>query len=198
MGLPAHPTTGRTGSPSFHGGKVMTYLNPDCINGVSAAAFQSQRPYPWAHMQDTLTAEGWNKLRATLPDIAQFERWVGVKRGYGQAPHNRGILHYRDGMALAEPWKEFIAELQGKGLRSVPAPHAGPQTQSEDHPHHGVVLCLAGLLRFAALRCPTQDLRRTSSSLPTTRTGHAPGAATFSFSTTRDATRPTRLRASTI
>jgi hypothetical protein len=92
----------------------MNYLNLECINGVSASAFQLQQPYPWAHMQDTLTAVGWNKLRATLPEMEKFQQMVGVKRGYGQAPHNRGILHYREGIELAPPWKEFIAELQGK------------------------------------------------------------------------------------
>ena len=69
-------------------------------------------------MQDTLTGEGWDRLRASLPDMAQFQRMVGVKRGYGQAPHNRGILHYWDGMEVAGPWKEFIAELHGKAYDS--------------------------------------------------------------------------------
>ena len=92
----------------------MTYLNLDCIEGVSSRAFQAQKPYPWAHMQDTLTAAGWDELRATLPDISQFRMMVGVKRAHGQAPHNRGILHYREGMPCAETWKAFIAELHGK------------------------------------------------------------------------------------
>jgi len=69
-------------------------------------------------MRGTLTDEGWNKLRETLPDISKFEPRAGVKRAYGQAPHNRGILHYREGMVCAEPWKEFIAELHGKAYDS--------------------------------------------------------------------------------
>ncbi|MGO8698822.1 MAG: hypothetical protein ACLQVY_14000 [Limisphaerales bacterium] len=96
----------------------MNYLNLECINGVSASAFQLQRPYPWAQMQDTLTSAGWNKLRATLPEMAKFQQMVGVKRGYGQEPHNRGILHYREGLELAEPWKAFIAELHGQEYES--------------------------------------------------------------------------------
>ncbi len=91
----------------------MFFLNYECIKSVCADAFQTQKPYPWAHMQDTLTAAGWDKLRATLPDMTEFERWIDVKRGYGQAPHNRGILHYQNGMAIAQPWQEFVAELQG-------------------------------------------------------------------------------------
>ena len=89
----------------------MTHLNYDCLNSASAEAFQAQKPYPWAHMRGTLTEEGWNQLRETLPDISQFELMIGIKRGYGQAPHNRGILHYREGMSCRESWKEFIREL---------------------------------------------------------------------------------------
>jgi hypothetical protein len=92
----------------------MSYFNLDCIEHVSSDAFQRRKPYPWAHIQDTLTAGGWNGLRAALPDMTQFERMVGVKRGYGQASHNRGLLHYWDGIDVAEPWKAFIAELHGK------------------------------------------------------------------------------------
>lgn len=91
----------------------MAYLNYRSLASVSPAAFRTQKPYPWAYMRDTLTNEGWNALRETLPDIEQFRLMVGVKRAYGQTPHNRGILHYREGMACAEPWRAFIAELQG-------------------------------------------------------------------------------------
>lgn len=91
----------------------MNYLNLENLDAVSASAFQTQKPYPWTDMRGTLTEQGWNTLRDTLPDIADFRMMVGVKRSHGQAPHNRGILHYVAGMAVAEPWKEFIAELNG-------------------------------------------------------------------------------------
>ncbi len=91
----------------------MTYLDLNCLKNVPEKDFQVQKPYPWVEMRGTLTAQGWERLRATLPDMSQFQQMVGVKRGYGQAPHNRGILHYRSGMEIAEPWEAFIAELQG-------------------------------------------------------------------------------------
>jgi hypothetical protein len=91
----------------------MNYLDNTNLEAVSAAAFQAQKPYPWSYVRNILTEQGWNSLRASLPDIAEFDVMVGVKRAHGQAPHNRGILHYRAGMACAEPWKEFISELQG-------------------------------------------------------------------------------------
>jgi len=96
----------------------MTYLNLDCIERLSSSAFQAQKPYPWARMEGTLTAEGWECLRATLPDMSQFQRMVGITRGHGQAPHDRGILHYREGMSVAEPWKAFVGELHGKAYDS--------------------------------------------------------------------------------
>jgi hypothetical protein len=96
----------------------MNYLNYSNLQAVSDEAFRTRKPYPWARIQDTLTEEGWIKLRDNLPDISQFRMLIGVERAYGQAPHNRGILHYREGMACAEPWKEFIAELNGKAYDS--------------------------------------------------------------------------------
>ena len=92
----------------------MNYLNYETLNAVSAPAFQKQNPYPWAHMCDTLTAEGWDALRASLPDITEFKMKVNVKRGYGQGPHDRGILHYREGVVCSPPWQEFISELKGR------------------------------------------------------------------------------------
>jgi hypothetical protein len=89
----------------------MQYLNREVMDQMSAQAFQQQQPYPWVNVQNTLTPEGFEQLRASLPDIAQFRRMVGVKRAYGQAPHDRSILHYLPGMELAQPWKEFIGEL---------------------------------------------------------------------------------------
>jgi hypothetical protein len=91
----------------------MQYLNRDYLDQVSAEAFQKQQPYPWVNLYNTLTPEGFEQLRATLPDIAQFRRMVGVKRGYGQAPHDRSILHYLPGLAVSQPWKDFVAELNG-------------------------------------------------------------------------------------
>ena len=33
-----------------------------------------------------------------------------MKGAYGQAPHDRYLLHYQPSMELAQPWKEFIAD----------------------------------------------------------------------------------------
>jgi hypothetical protein len=92
----------------------MEYLNCDCTEGVSAADFQGRRPYPWVNLPGTLTSQGFEQLRQTLPDVSLFDRKVAVKRAFNQGYHDRYILHYRQGMKLAAPWQEFIDELHGK------------------------------------------------------------------------------------
>jgi hypothetical protein len=96
----------------------MKYLNPQCLEAVASEAFQSRHPFPWVELPGSLTPKGFEALRTTLPEVSQFTQMVGVKRAFGQASHDRYILHYQPRMALAEPWKEFIAELQGKAYQS--------------------------------------------------------------------------------
>jgi len=105
----------------------MSYLNQQCLDLLSAGAYRQQHPYPWVAIRETLTAEGFERLRSTLPDVSLFQRNVGVKRAHGQAPHDHNILHYLPGMELAQPWKDFIAELHGtryqKFLQRMLGPH---------------------------------------------------------------------------
>jgi hypothetical protein len=96
----------------------MKYLNVDCLEGTSVEAFQRQRPYPWVNLQGTLTPQGFERLRQSLPDISRFDRRVGLKRPHGQGYHDRSMLHYRQGLELPEPWGEFLAELQGDAYLS--------------------------------------------------------------------------------
>ena len=92
----------------------MEYLNYNYIKSIAPEVFQKQRPYPWINIENTLTPEGFERLRTTLPDVSLFDRNVGVKRTYGQDYHDRYLLHYQQGLTLSEPWRDFIAELQGK------------------------------------------------------------------------------------
>lgn len=105
----------------------MEYLNRGCLGGLSAGAFQSRQPYPWTSLEGSLTPAAWEALRDTMPDTSQADKQVGVKRGYGQAPHDRYLLHYHPGLSIAPPWREFIEELQGpvyqQFLRRVLGPH---------------------------------------------------------------------------
>ena len=97
----------------------MEYLNRDCLEQVSHEAFQEREPYPWVDIPGILTAEGHEALRQTLPDVSMFDRWEGVKRGFGQGYHDRYLLHYYPSLDLSSPWREFIAELQGKTYDSL-------------------------------------------------------------------------------
>jgi len=91
----------------------MSCLNHDGLRQLSADAFQQQRPYPWVNIQDTLTPQGFERLRDSLPHVSLFTRTTGDRSAYGRAYHDRYILHYRPNVALADPWREFIAELHG-------------------------------------------------------------------------------------
>jgi hypothetical protein len=96
----------------------MEYLNRECLERVSPVGFQNRQPFPWVDIQNTLTAEGYKRLRESLPDVSLFERQVGYKRAYGQAPHDRYLLHYRAGLELAQSWREMIAEFHSETYRA--------------------------------------------------------------------------------
>ena len=106
----------------------MEYLNRKCLESIPAANFQGQQPYPWMNIEGSLTPDGYESLRQTLPDVADFNKMVGIKRGYGQAPHDRYLLHYRPSLDLAQPWKEFLAELNGEFYQSFLRRMLGPRT----------------------------------------------------------------------
>ncbi len=91
----------------------MHYLDWDKLGSVSAEAFRARQPYPWVTLDSSLTGSGFEELRASLPDVTTFDRKVGVKRAYGQASHDRAILHYNPMLTLAGPWKDFLREIEG-------------------------------------------------------------------------------------
>jgi hypothetical protein len=91
----------------------MRYLNEAVLAAVSADEFQKRPPYPWAHIDHSLTDEGFARLRESLPSTEQCDKHVGAKRAHGQMSHDRYMLHYRAGLELPQPWREFIAELNG-------------------------------------------------------------------------------------
>jgi 2OG-Fe(II) oxygenase superfamily len=105
----------------------MEYLDLQCLEKISSEEFRARQPYPWASLQGVLTPEGYERLRQTLPEAAQFERHVGLKRAYGQASHDRYMLHYFPALAVAEPWKELIAELNGEGYQRFLRRMLGPR-----------------------------------------------------------------------
>jgi hypothetical protein len=91
----------------------MNYLNREVLENLPAEKFKKTQPYPYVHIDRSLTPEGYEALRASLPGVEQFDKHVGMKRGHGQMPHNRYMLHYKAGLALPRPWQEFLDELRG-------------------------------------------------------------------------------------
>jgi hypothetical protein len=92
----------------------MNYLNREILEGLSAENFQNAQPYPYVHIDDSLTTEGFGRLRETLPGVENFDKHDNITRGHGQMPHNRYMLHYKAGLELPGPWREFLDELRGE------------------------------------------------------------------------------------
>lgn len=107
------------------------------LDRLSAAKFQKGEPYPYFHIDRTLTPEGYERLRETLPSLENFDRHEGMKRGHGQMPHNRFMLHYKAGLELPGPWREFLDELRGRLLPAVFATSVGA---AHINPHFFVAL----------------------------------------------------------
>lgn len=89
------------------------YLDERRLDALSASEFQNRDPYPWVNPQGILTEEGYERLLATLPDVSTFDKVFGKVRKFGQKSHDRYALEYHPGLELAQPWRDFIAELQG-------------------------------------------------------------------------------------
>ena len=106
----------------------MQYLNREVLERLSAEKFQKALPYPYIHIDDSLTPQGFERLRETLPGVKNFDRYENVKRAYGQAPHNRYMLHYKAGLELPEPWREFLDELRGDYYQQFLRRLLGPRT----------------------------------------------------------------------
>jgi 2-oxoglutarate-Fe(II)-dependent oxygenase superfamily protein len=95
----------------------LKYIDESVMDGLDASAFQQQKPYPWANPDGFLTGEGFARLVDSLPPPELFDERFGEKRKHGQAPHDRLALEYRPDLPLAEPWREFVDELQSPAYR---------------------------------------------------------------------------------
>ncbi len=96
----------------------MTYLDFARLKAIDPVSFRSRQPYPWANPEGLLTEAGYRHLLGTLPNVSLFTPLFGVKRAHGQQSHDRFTLEYRDDLNVAQPWKEFIRELQGENYQA--------------------------------------------------------------------------------
>jgi hypothetical protein len=97
----------------------MRYLDFDALEAIDVRAFRERKPYPWANPAGLLTDAGYEALRQNMPDLALFSQKFGYRRRAGQQPHDRYSLEYAEGIAVPQPWVEFIAELRSDRYREV-------------------------------------------------------------------------------
>lgn len=103
------------------------FLNYKMMSAVDPGEFRSKVPFPWINVESFLTAEGFKTLLHDYPHIDLFEQHRGIKRRFGQKPHDRYYLAYGEsihhplgyggpGVAhredLSPSWRDFIDELE--------------------------------------------------------------------------------------
>ena len=96
----------------------MTFIDYGTLEAIPAARFRSTKPYPWKNPEAVLTQAGFSELQKNLADLSLFERFFGRERPYGQKPHDRFELKYRNGLPLPGAWESFLAELSGPRYRA--------------------------------------------------------------------------------
>ena len=95
------------------------YIDFDALEAIDVQAFRNQKPYPWANPEKLLTDEGYEALCRNMPDISMFAQKFGYGRRAGQQPHDRYSLEYEEGMAVPQPWIDFIGERRSDRYRNV-------------------------------------------------------------------------------
>lgn len=112
---------------------MRAYLNEKITGNFSAAALKAQRPYPWRAFDELLTPDAFEQLWRDFPPLEKFEKHEGLERGYGQRPHNRYYLGYRESNyhpagyqghgviqrdELPESWRSFLDQIETGAYRA--------------------------------------------------------------------------------
>ena len=93
------------------------YLNTEVMQSIAVEQFRARDPFPWANPQYFIRPEHYEELLESMPDVSDFEGFFGKQRKHGQAGHDRYVLDYEQGMALQQPWQDFIDELCSDSYR---------------------------------------------------------------------------------
>lgn len=97
----------------------MQYLDFEQLETIDERSYQAQEPFPWANPEGLLTAEGYARLRANLPDINLFESSFGVARRHAQTAHDRYILEYDANLPVDPAWHAYVGELRSKRYKRI-------------------------------------------------------------------------------
>lgn len=97
----------------------MSILDFERLEAIDPVSYQGQHPYPWVNPEGLLTPEGFDALRASMPDLSLFQKKFGVQRKSGQQPHDRYTLEYTSETKLSEPWRSFMQELTSDRYRDA-------------------------------------------------------------------------------
>ncbi|NCO19054.1 MAG: hypothetical protein GW900_03230 [Gammaproteobacteria bacterium] len=89
------------------------FLDSAKLAAMDGEAFRATRPYPWANPAGLLTEAGYRTLIDNLPDVAVFKPVFGRVRKHGQQSHDRYALEWGEDAPVPQPWKDFVAELDG-------------------------------------------------------------------------------------
>ncbi|NES81873.1 MAG: 2OG-Fe(II) oxygenase [Moorea sp. SIO2B7] len=103
------------------------FIDYDLLQSFNKQLFRSNEPFPWFNLHQFLTSEGFQKLYHDFPSLNYFEKHKGLKRVYGQKPHDRYYLAYETSKyhlhkrqkqgtvnlkQLPESWQRFVEELE--------------------------------------------------------------------------------------
>ena len=69
----------------------MAYIDTTAMAAIDPHAFQHTHPFPWINPAGFLTADGFARLVAALPDVSCFTSAIDYtrQRKYGQQNHDR-------------------------------------------------------------------------------------------------------------
>jgi hypothetical protein len=103
------------------------FIDYEYLQSFNQKKFLENKPFPWYNFSNFLTQEGFQQLLQNFPTLELFEKHEGLKRVYGQRPHNRYYLAYGtsvyhqinrqdegviDCKHLPRSWQMFIKELE--------------------------------------------------------------------------------------
>lgn len=127
----------------------MPFLDTARLAAFDAAAFASQKPFPWWNPSGLLHEAGFAQLCAEAPAVEHFEPRFGRPRKFGQQSHDRYQLGFpvdrtdpadpADHMApfVSDAWRAFVRELEGPAYRSFLARALGtPRFRLRMHWHY--------------------------------------------------------------